>query len=85
MKTNTFSEKSNTFPTLFPVEVDTNFGDILHEGFALLKKDPEILKKIEHDLDCYAMMKKTKRLADKVWRDRQTPWAGTAGIRRFTG
>jgi hypothetical protein len=32
MKTNTFSEKSNTFPTLFPVEVDTNFGDILHEG-----------------------------------------------------
>ncbi len=72
MKTNTFSEKSNTFPTLFPVEVDTNFGDILHEGFALLKKDPEILKKIEHDLDCYAMMKKTKRLADKVWRDRQT-------------
>jgi len=39
MKTNTFSEKSNTFPTLFPVEVDTNFGDILHEGFALLKND----------------------------------------------
>ena len=72
MKTNIFSEKSNTFPTLFPVEVDTNFGDILHEGFALLKKDPEILKKIEHDLDCYAMGKKTKRLADKAWRDRQT-------------
>ncbi|MCD4707736.1 MAG: hypothetical protein K8S62_08355 [Candidatus Sabulitectum sp.] len=57
---------------MFPVEVDTNFGDILHEGFALLKKDPEILKKIEHDLDCYAMGKKTKRLADKAWRDRQT-------------
>lgn len=72
MKTNTFSPESNTFPTLFPVEVDTNFSDILREGFALLKKDPEILKKIEHDLDCCAMSKKERRLADKVWRDRQT-------------
>ncbi|MCD6588799.1 MAG: hypothetical protein J7K88_09635, partial [Candidatus Fermentibacteraceae bacterium] len=72
MKTNTFSPESNTFPTLFPVEVDTNFADILHEGFALLNKDPKILKKIEHDLDCYAMSKKERRLADKAWRDRQT-------------
>ena len=72
MKTNTFSEKSNTFPSLFPIEVNTTFGDILHEGFSLLNKDPEILNKIENDLDCYAMEKKTKRLADKAWRDRQT-------------
>ncbi len=72
MNTNTFSAKSNTFPTLFPVEVDTNFGDILNEGFALLNKDPKIHKKIEHDLDCYAMSKKERRLADKAWRDRQT-------------
>jgi hypothetical protein len=46
--------------------VDTSFGDILHEGFAFLNKDPKILKKIEHDLDSYAMEKKTKRLADKA-------------------
>ena len=72
MKTNTFSKKSNTFPTLFPVEVDTNFGDILREGFSLLNKDPDILKRIEHDLDCYAISKKKMRLADKAWQDRQT-------------
>lgn len=72
MKNSTFSPESNTFPTLFPVEVDTNFSDILREGFALLHKDPEILKRIEHDLDCYAMEKKARRLADEAWRDRQT-------------
>jgi len=53
-------------------EVDTTFSDILREGFALLGKDPVILKRIEHDLDSYAMEKKTKRLADKTWRNRQT-------------
>ncbi|NOQ22730.1 MAG: hypothetical protein GQ565_08810 [Candidatus Aegiribacteria sp.] len=72
MNITTFSPESNTFPTLFPVEVDTNFSDILREGFALLNKDPDILKRIEHDLDCYAMQKKARRLADKDWRDRQT-------------
>jgi hypothetical protein len=72
METSTFSPESNTFPTLFPIEVDTTFNDILHEGFALLDKDPEILKRIEHDLDCYAMGKKAKRLADKAWLVRQT-------------
>ena len=42
------------------MEVDTNFSDILREGFALLEKDTEILKRIEHDLDSYAMGKKGK-------------------------
>jgi hypothetical protein len=36
-----------------------------------LTKRSENFKKIEHDLDCYAIEKMTKRLADKAWRDRQ--------------
>lgn len=72
MNITTFSQESNTFPTLFPIEVETSFSEVLREGFPLLKKDPDILKRIEHDLDSYALEKKAWRLADKAWRDRQT-------------
>ena len=72
MNITTFSPESNTFPTLFPIEVETSFSEVLREGFPLLKKDPDILKRIDHDLDSYALEKKAWRLADKAWRDRQT-------------
>ncbi|NOQ22425.1 MAG: hypothetical protein GQ565_07230 [Candidatus Aegiribacteria sp.] len=68
----TFSQESNTFPALFPVEIDTNFSEVLREGFALLEKNPEILKMIERDLDIHGIEKKEKRHADRVWRDNHT-------------
>ena len=54
----TFSTESNTFPTLFPIEVDTNFSEVLREEFTLLKKNPEILKRIERNLDIHGIEKK---------------------------
>jgi hypothetical protein len=72
MNTTTFSPESNTFPTLFPIEVNTKFSEILREGFALLHKNPEILEKIERDLDIHGIEKKEKRNADRAWKDNHT-------------
>lgn len=67
MKNTTFSLKSNTFHALFPVDVDTRLSDILKNAFRLLERNPEILEKIDQDLDAYALGKKKKRLADAAW------------------
>jgi len=67
MKTTGFCQKSNTFPVLFPVDVDTRLSDILKNAFRLLEINTEILEKIDHDLDAYALDKMKKRLSDAAW------------------
>jgi len=52
---------------------DTEFGDFLSEVDQLTQREPEILDRIEQDLDKKAKNKKRDRLDDKQWVEAQHP------------
>ncbi len=53
---------------------DTEFENFLSELDQLSEREPEILDKIEQDLEKYARNKKKERLEDKRWQEARNPW-----------
>ncbi len=53
---------------------DTEFENFLSELDQLSEREPEILDKIEQDLEKYARNKKKERLEDKRWQEARKPW-----------
>ena len=52
---------------------DTEFENFLSELDQLSEREPEILDKIEQDLEKYARNKKKERLEDKRWQEARNP------------
>ena len=55
---------------------DTEFENFLSELDQLSEREPEILDKIEQDLEKYARNKKKERLEDKRWQEARNQYQG---------
>lgn len=66
--------------SLLLVLPDSEFAEYCIEAHKLVEREPEILKRIDEDLDRYAREKKRLRILDKQWEERNQPALPELGI-----